>query len=722
MTTPPETHPKPPKQSDGQPGRATGISATGAAAAARGIPGSWIMGGALVVALTMIILLLGMIAGSGLTTFWPKPIERVELVDGPAFLGIRIRSEVGPSGDRTLYRVGNRDLGQTPFRWVATDQIASTSTPADAVLLEREAWGVWIGTLEDVVDTTPGRRVSQTTGDESAVDALKRLHPQARRALAQADDIRKGEIGRVNRQIEANRLALQQARLDAQRTREKLFPRWLWIASLIGAPLSLLAGAWLAFGGGGARSFETRSWRPVMAGVCVVSALVAGIGAWVEAPRAGGTQRLAEREARAPQVEAELFERIDALNARIKEIEQDQAGLAVMSRDLATGSLAPASASERNKLLPVASIVRVVPSNTLSFADKVGVYLDRWREFLTQDPRAANTEGGIFPVIFGTVLLTLLLTISVLPLGVIAALYMREYAKQGLLVSILRIAINNLAGVPSIVYGVFGLGFFCYTVGKYIDVGPREPSSAGSWWGVVVVGAVIAASAMATGLLATPEPGKPAGRGTRVFKALSVGGWLAAGAMAVWLIASTPYFNGFFEARTADGSPTFGGRGLLWASLTLALLTLPVVIVATEEAIAAVPASMREGSYGCGASKWQTIRNIVLPGAMPGIMTGAILAMARGAGEVAPLMIVGAVKLAPQLPFEGRFPFVFADRSFMHLGFHIFDLGFQSPDSEAARGMVWTTTLVLITLVVLLNIAAIILRARLRARSGSGQF
>jgi phosphate transport system permease protein len=169
-------------------------------------------------------------------------------------------------------------------------------------------------------------------------------------------------------------------------------------------------------------------------------------------------------------------------------------------------------------------------------------------------------------------------------------------------------------------------------------------------------------------------------------------------------------------------SPTFGSGGILWASLTLALLTLPVVIVATEEALAAVPNSMREGSYACGASKWQTIRRIVLPRALPGIMTGMILAMARGAGEVAPLMLVGAVKLAPELPVDGVFPYLHLSRRFMHLGFHIYDLGFQSLDSESARPMVYTTTLLLITIVALLNVTAIWLRSRLRRRYLVSQF
>ena len=151
-------------------------------------------------------------------------------------------------------------------------------------------------------------------------------------------------------------------------------------------------------------------------------------------------------------------------------------------------------------------------------------------------------------------------------------------------------------------------------------------------------------------------------------------------------------------------------------------MTLPVVIVATEEALAAVPGSMREGSYACGASKWQTIKRIVMPRAMPGIMTGMILAMARGAGEVAPLMLVGAVKLAPELPIDRYFPFVHLERSFMHLGFHIFDVGFQSQNSEAAIPMVFTSTLLLILIVVLLNVTAIRLRSRLHRRFSGSQF
>jgi len=247
----------------------------------------------------------------------------------------------------------------------------------------------------------------------------------------------------------------------------------------------------------------------------------------------------------------------------------------------------------------------------------------------------------VFPAIFGTVVMTIIMSLFVVPFGVMAAIYMKEYAKSGKILSLLRIAINNLAGVPSIVYGVFGLGFFAYTLGAAID-------------------------------------------------------------------------KVFYSAKLP--SPTFGTGGILWSALTLALLTLPVVIVATEEAINAVPNSLREGSYACGATKWQTIRYIVLPRALPGIMTGFILAMSRGAGEVAPLMLVGAVKLAPEMPIDGIFPYIHLERSFMHLGFHIYDLGFQSQNSEAAIPMVYTTTLLLITIVVALNVMAIYIRNKLRKK------
>jgi len=383
------------------------------------------------------------------------------------------------------------------------------------------------------------------------------------------------------------------------------------------------------------------------------------------------------------------------------------------------------TAGGEEKSLSLDHIVRAVPSNRMSVGQKISTYLSRWWEFLTAEPREANSEGGVFPAIFGTVVMTLVMSLAVVPFGVLSALYLREYAKAGPVVSAVRIAINNLAGVPSIVFGVFGLGFFCYGVGKYVDGGPKNLGylqwGLGQWFillvgliGLVIIGYVI----WFTRLVKIKET---APLFVRIVKWKLLLGWtIAVCFMAFVLIVRVPFFNGMFEANLPN--PTFGKGGVLWAAFTLALLTLPVVIVATEEALAAVPGSMREGSYACGASKWQTIRRIVLPRAMPGIMTGTILAMARGAGEVAPLMLVGAVKLAPELPVDGVFPYIHAQRSFMHLGFHIYDLGFQSQNSEAAKPMVFTTTLLLISVIAILNISAIWLRGRLRRKFVANQF
>ncbi|MCK5648048.1 MAG: phosphate ABC transporter permease PstA [Gammaproteobacteria bacterium] len=308
---------------------------------------------------------------------------------------------------------------------------------------------------------------------------------------------------------------------------------------------------------------------------------------------------------------------------------------------MASDSILIGIASGQIVEVPLEKIVQVTKPNAMDTLQKLSHYFHQIWVFVSEDPREANTEGGIFPAIFGTVLMVILMSIMVTPLGVITAIYLREYAAQGVLVKIIRIAVHNLAGVPSIVYGVFGLGFFVYFVGGSIDD------------------------------LFYPE---------------------------------------------ASPAPVFGTPGLLWASITLALLTLPVVIVTTEEGLSRIPSAIREGSLALGATKFETLRYIILPMASPAMITGLILAVARAAGEVAPLMLVGAVKLAPTLAVDSNYPFLHLDRKFMHLGFHIYDVGFQSPNVEAARPLVYATALLLVLVIIMLNLTAISVRNRLREK------
>lgn len=353
-------------------------------------------------------------------------------------------------------------------------------------------------------------------------------------------------------------------------------------------------------------------------------------GLQLDAARYDSTELAAQHE----KIEAErvaLHAKYEGLQARLGELYQQ------VNRD----SLSARVADGREVSIPLAKVVRAYLPNAMSLPAKIGFYFSKLKEFFTEEPREANTEGGIFPAIFGTVVMVLIMSVIVTPFGVVAAVYLREYAKQGWLTQIVRVAVNNLAGVPSIVYGVFGLGFFVYFLGGNLDA------------------------------LFYPE---------------------------------------------AAPAPVFGTPGLMWASLTLALLTLPVVIVATEEGLARIPRTLREGSLALGATKAETLWRVVLPMASPAMMTGLILAVARAAGEVAPLMLVGVVKLAPTLPLDGNFPFVHLERKFMHLGFHIFDVGFQSPNVEAARPLVYATALILVLVIAILNFSAIYLRNHLREK------
>lgn len=324
-----------------------------------------------------------------------------------------------------------------------------------------------------------------------------------------------------------------------------------------------------------------------------------------------------------------------------KEFDTYMADLRALNQELARDSAVFQVMSGQEVSIPFAHVIEGLRPNSMGYVQKISNYISTFVGFLTDDPREANTEGGVFPAIFGTVVMVLIMSIVVTPFGVIAAVYLREYASQGIVTKVVRIAVNNLAGVPSIVYGVFGLGFFVYFLGGTLDS------------------------------LFYPE------------------------------YAPAPYL---------------GTSGLMWASLTLALLTLPVVIVSTEEGLTRIPRNLREGSLALGATKAETLWKVVLPMASPSIMTGLILAVARAAGEVAPLMLVGVVKLAPELPLDGNFPYLHVERKFMHLGFHIYDVGFQSPNVEAAQPLVYATAFLLVLIIVILNLSAILLRNRLREK------
>ncbi|MDA8019870.1 MAG: phosphate ABC transporter permease PstA [Thermoanaerobaculia bacterium] len=625
----------------------------------------WLTGGALAICTFMVFGLLFLVLMRGLSTFWPLPVEQVTTSDGRVFMGevtrdddyqptdnviaaltgeMRQAADVElASGDgwahRRLFRTGNYRITQNHFSWVNDWEVDQLEQPEWAMVLERLEWGRFYGFPEAFVKMTlvdrngmteeafrnelrrqanlPApegaamRLVARGTGSvpfelvdpsdaatasslvgfaevhegaEAAWHGFREYHAEVRERREDRRQLEKHDTGRINHRQEQARLKVREIELEIAEAEAK-----------------------------GQDSKVTK----------------------LEAERAHAQKEFEEVRVWADREFARIRSEIDAIN-------EENSRYQMLFRTAGEGHREPALTFQR-----LDDIVRAYPANRLALGEKLALFGSRWKEFLTEEPREANSEGGVFPAIFGTVAMTLIMSIAVVPFGVLAALYLREYAKGGPLTSAVRIAVNNLAGVPSIVFGVFGLGFFCYVVGANID--------------------------------------------------------------ELLFAAELP-------------NPTFGKGGLLWASLTLALLTLPVVIVATEEAVSAVPNSMREGSYACGASKWQTIKRIVLPRALPGIITGMILAIARGAGEVAPLMLVGAVKLAPELPIDGLFPYIHPERSFMHLGFHIYDVGFQSQNSEAAKPMVYTTTLLLIGIIATLNLATIWLRNRLRRKFAGGQF
>lgn len=557
---------------------------TGADLSSRGEPYLWSMGGALALGLIMIFGFLAMVAWNGFVTFYPKPVEVLRLKDGSMVAGEPTRSE--------MYRLPKNELD-------SLDERARNSVQ------ENKGFGL---------------RTLYRTGnfdlyneDFLWVSEFKIAERSAPKTIFFIERMEWGPfIGVLHTlMVKGEKLAAGSFTLDwLEKEHRKAVERRNRIRAIERDEMGTL-------------NHELDRMRLALRRIALETGK--------DSQQYQGEEK--KQSARAGQLQT----RYGLLQKESESIKREDSLYSVVLKD----------SRGTEKTLTLSQIVRFYPANDLTFFQKARVYLSRWFEFLTAEPREANTEGGVLPAIFGTFVMTVLLAVAVAPFGIMAALYLREYAKQGRLVSLVRICVNNLAGVPSIVYGVFGLGFFAYILGGTID-------------------------------------------------------------------------QIFFPERLPN--PTFGSGGLLWSSLTLAMLTVPVVIVSTEEALAAVPQSMREGSLACGASKWQTIKNIVLPKAMPGIMTGLILAMARGAGEVAPLMLVGVVKIAPSLPLDEVFPFLHLERSFMHLGFHIYDVGFQSRNSEAGKPMVFVTTLLLIGLVAVMNATAIYIRNRLKRKYYVGHF
>jgi len=535
---------------------------------AQGEPMVWVSGGALAAVLLAALTMLFVVLSNGLSVFWPSRVERVQLADRTAFLGLRLDSHIDPQrGAQVRFKTGNRefDAQRQDFRWVMQSDMVSAEYPDDVLVLERLANGDFYGDLLGL--RVPGLELPENS------DATERLQ-QALRAIA------------VQRAERLDPLLDRIAAVTDERNR-------------------------------------------------------------VEVAQLKTTYRKQQAEARIPpDVDA-----IALLDGQLKEFSAEAASLQGQSERLVADRTAAEAKLRENvavfrdgqgieRTIPLIDVVRAFQPNAMGLAGKVGHYLAKIWELLSTSPREANTEGGVLPAIFGTVALILLMALSSFPLGVLAGVYLGEYARDGVFVRLVRIGVNNLAGIPSIVYGIFGCGFFINYLGWQID-------------------------------------------------------------------------HSLYAYRLSKG-PVFGTGGVLWAALTLGLLTVPVVIVATEEAIRVIPRSVRESSFALGSTKFQTLIRVILPLASPGILTGFILAMARAAGEVAPLMLTGVVNSAATLPLDGKFPFLHLERQFMHLGFQIYSVGFQSPNSEAARPMVYVITLLLILIVLALSGMAIYLRNRMR--------
>ncbi len=529
------------------------------------------------------------------------------MADGSKHLGEELQTETNPdTGNESVkFKVGNMEDGPA-FRWIEAKTIRAKTYPKNAIVLERLTNMNYYGFLQNIILPSPGtdrRLVGRGGGGEGIINA----NSDSALTLTLS-----GHQPKVGREREQN-ISIEQLAAAITATRNK-FEREV-------VPLQAEQAA-----------LSSELKNHVKYEILRINYQRNHLPADGNSENSPQANRLAEQIAELQTKEEQLKRESDRIGAEIEKRKAAVRANAAIFSD----------ASGREKKIALMDIVRFYCPNQMGITEKMGHYFAKIWELLFTDPRESNQDGGLFPAIFGTVLMVFLMAVSCFPLGVLAGIYLGEYAKEGFLVRLVRVAVNNLAGIPSIVYGIFGLGFFIYLVGGNLD----------RW---------------------------------------------------------------FFPERIDAGEPVFGQGCIIWASLTLGLLTIPVVIVSTEEALRTIPRGIREGSYALGSTKFQTLVRVLLPMASPGMMTGFILAMARAAGEVAPLMITGAVKNAP-VPFDGSFPFLHLDRQFMHLGFHILDISCKSPNVEATKPMVYATTLLLLMIVLSLSSFAIYLRNRMRTR------
>ena len=665
-------NPPPPKR------KTKGESARGPGArrptlpAAHGEPMIWVMGAGLVLALCMIVGMFTLIIGEGLVTFWPDPIDRVTLMSGQVFLGVPVKTD--EENGRELYHVGNFDAGGQPFQWVDFKDVAKVERPTSAVMLQRPEWGIWLGepkgvVLQDDLLLSPeqakepapatsstewgnGRVERQVLGEEDgkvhvrqrtilaedpaqAKELLEKLQPLARARASKIEGLTKHSLGNINHEIEASRLDVRKAEIESERGKNAPTPMlsWLGVVVVLAGIGACLLG-FVRLGRGKPGSLTAGAVRSGVRALLLIFAIVGVLLAVLENPK-GGPHMPAEKLASIRQASTERIAQLDAqykaVQAQIVDVDQLDRRFRALVVEPSGGRFSPVRQSEPDEPMRVSQIVRMIPANDLSWTGKLGVYFSRWWEYLSDDPRDANTEGGVFPVIFGTVALTLLLSIVVVPLGVIAALYLREYAKQGPLVSLIRIAVNNLAGIPSIVYGVFGYGFFLGTVGGFVDHGTASPARSS-----LVVGCR-RRRGDCRGRCRTGIPGQRGAGLEEAFKTAGPDGLC---------LARCRVARGLGRRLDAVLQRHVPGEASL-TDLRNRRHSLGLIDPGHPDAAGGDrryrgshrrrPAcSVREGSYGCGASKWQTVRRIVLPQALPGIMTGGILAMARGARRGGP--------------------------------------------------------------------------------------